>query len=180
MDTTSVTATPAVVAPPITLLQQEDLGPKIPLLDWSAPTHPVHERSARWYLLGSIAVLGMAAYGIISGNWTLSLLTVLIGGGYFLVRREPPVIRRIVVHDHGFEYDDLKIHWEECKEFWIVRTPNYTELHILRKRGIDRELVIQTANIDQTVIRSTLSHFLPIRPDQRERLVDICIRLFKL
>jgi hypothetical protein len=150
------------------------------LLQWSGSTHPVHERGPRWYLYGGIAVLVMAAYGIVTGTWTLALLTILIGGAYYLVRREPPVMRDVAITTHGFRYGTDFAHWDECKDFWLIRTPGYWELHVRRGRGINRELIVQTGDINPNAIRATLSHYLPLRPDQKERMVDLCIRFLKL
>ena len=151
-----------------------------PLLEWSAPTHPVHERSPQWYVFASVAIVALIVFGILSGNWTMSLLSALIGGVYYLTHRHPPVIRHIAIEETGFAFGDHYYHWDECVDFWIVRTPRYGELHILKRKGFDKELIVQTGDIDQTVIRATLSRFLPIRPDQAERFVDMFIRICKL
>lgn len=157
-----------------------ELAAKAPLLEWSAPTHPIHERSARWYLVGSIVIVATAVYGILTGAWTLTLATLLVGGLYYLIRREPPTIGHIVIQPSGFTYNDAFTHWSDCQIFWLTRTPAYTELHIQKKRGLGAEVILQTAHIDPTVIRATLSHVLPCRSDHKEGWLELFIRLCKL
>jgi spore coat protein CotF len=65
------------------------------------------------------------------------------------------------------------------KDFWIVRLPEYNELHIARKRGV-LEIVLQTGDMSVPDLRATLSQFINERQDQTERLIDRIIRLTKL
>ena len=150
------------------------------LLEWTAPIVAHHERSPRWYLIGSILIIALTIYGILTGAWTMSLLAILLGGLYFLVRHEPPVLQHIEIQEHGFVYGGAFTFWTDCKDFWLIQCPGYTELHIKRKKGLNAETIIQTSIIDPILIRSTLSQYLEIRPDQKERFLDALLRIFKL
>lgn len=150
------------------------------LLAWTAPSHHNYERSARWYITWGILVLIIAAYGILSGAWTLTLVALLLGGTYFLTRREATPLKEIRIENDGVEFEGNFTPWTQCKDFWLVTTPLFTELHIVRKGAIKSNIRIQTGSIDPTLIRSTVSQFLTMRPDQREHLFDALIRLCKL
>jgi hypothetical protein len=152
----------------------------VALLEWMAPSHHDHQRSHRWYVIAACITLGVAAYGIIIGAWSLTLVILLIAGMYFLTRGHPSALKYIRIERDGFQFQETFTPWNECKEFWIVRTPEYSELHIVRLKGIPRETVIQTGPIDPTVIRATVSQFLTLKGDQRERLLDLLLRLCKL
>jgi hypothetical protein len=153
---------------------------KEPLLEWTAPSHPVHERSPRWYLFGAVIVLASAAYGILTGAWTVALASILVGGVYFLLRKEPVTYKHIALLPAGYMLDGAFTFWGDCKEFWIIHTSAHTELHILKNRGPAKETIVQTAAIDPTQIRSILSQFIKMRPDQKERLLDAFIHFCKL
>lgn len=140
----------------------------------------MHERSTRWYLVGSAAVLAGAAYGILVGAWTFTIVMVLLGGMYFLLRKTPPLVHHIILTDKGYLLDNTFTSWMDCREFWLVPTPEYTELHIIKKQGWDKELVIQTDNIDPLEIKASVSQYLTERSDQTERLLDRIIRICKL
>lgn len=158
---------------------QQPIVPVV-LLEWMAPSHHHHERSPRWYMIASGVVLSIAAYGILTGAWTLALVILLIGGMYFVTRAHPAAAKYIRIERDGFQFQEIFTPWSDCKAFWIVRTPQYSELHITRVKGAPREVVIQTGSIDPTLIRSTVSQFLTLRGDQREHLVDLLFRLCKL
>lgn len=150
------------------------------MLEWSGLIHPHHERSAQWYVVASTLLAALAVYGALTGAWTLTITCVLLGIVYYLTRNEPPAVRQIVIEEAGFEFEGSFFPWTECVEFWISHGPGYSELHILRQRGLNREVVIQTHDIDITLIRTTLSRFLPMRPEHKERVLDLLIRLAKL
>ena len=61
-----------------------------------------------------------------------------------------------------------------------MQFPTYTELTIRKKKGLDRELLIQTADLDPQIIRETIKAFLPERSDGNERFIDMLIRLLKI
>ncbi len=158
------------------------LGIRVPkvLLQWSAPSHHNHDRSTRWYITGGIIVLLVSAYGILTGAWSLTLVTLLVGGSYYLVRREVTPMREIRIEIDGVQFEDSFTPWNQCGDFWLVQTPLFTDLHITRKGKFKGDIRIQTADIDPTLIRTTVSQFIPLRADQKERLMDVIIRLCKL
>ncbi len=150
------------------------------LLEWSAPVMAHHDRSQRWYLGGSVAVLVFAAYGIVTGNWTFTLVILLLGGTYFLTRNTPAPVRTMRIAERGFTFNDVFTQWADTKDFWLIVTPQYTELHIMRASGFDREVIIQTGPLDPQAIRDTLTPYIPERSNQKEKIVDTLIRLLKL
>lgn len=166
--------------PPQALSAHAVHASKEPLLEWTAPSHPVHERSPHWYLLGSVLVLASAAYGIMTGAWTIALASLLVGGVYFLIRKEPVTFKHIALLPAGYTLDGTFTFWGDCKEFWIIHTSAHTELHILKHHGPRQETIIQTGAIDPTQIRSILSQYIKQQSDRRERLLDACIRFLKL
>lgn len=150
------------------------------LLSWNAPSHCNHERSARWYLVSGVFVVAIAAYGILSGTWSVTLVSLMLGGVYFITRHEPMPLKDIRIETDGVQFQNSFTPWVQCKDFWLISTPLYTELHIARKGTVKGDIRIQTGDIDPLLIRSTLSQFLTMRTDQHERLFDAIIRLCKL
>jgi antibiotic biosynthesis monooxygenase (ABM) superfamily enzyme len=150
------------------------------LLQWTARVQPEHARSPRWYMVGGILVVALTAYAIVTRVWTLAIVSMALGGVYFLTRNENAAERTIEIHEDGYVFENRFIPWNDCKDFWLLQFPGYVELHICRKRAGKREMVIQTGDIDVALLCSTLSRFLPLRADQHERLIDAFIRLCKL
>lgn len=150
------------------------------LLAWNAPILPRHNRSPRWYMILAVIILGVAAYGILTSAWTLSVVAVLIGCMEFLLRGAEPPIKHISLTTNGIFLDGGFTRWEDCSSFWIIRTPQYTRLHIGKRDPKARELHIQIENVDPQEVRWTLSQFLSEDTQQVEKIVDIIIRICKL
>ncbi len=150
------------------------------LLEWSAPRAYAHERGKRWYTIGGTVILVVSAYGILTGAWSLAVVTVLVGGLYFLNRKEPPVLHTLRIEQTGVQYDGDFIHWGDFEGAWFVKTSAGPEIHLQRKIGTPREIILLTPHIDTNVLRSTLSRFLSVGSDRQEHLFDVLIRLCKL
>lgn len=159
--------------------------PEIPagqdtIVEWSAPAEPAHARTARWYLIGTVLVLATVVWSVITGAWSLAIAAAIVGGIYFLLRREPPVTRHIAIGEQGFELNGKITYWSDCEGYWMIHTPAWNVLHIRKRHGPGRDVSIHTADIDPTALRAVLSRFLPVLKDRHESFVDVCIRVCKL
>ena len=154
-------------------------NPTPPLLSWRAPDIHHHKRSPRWYAIGGACVLLGATYGILTGAWTLSVVVILIGGMYFLIRNASPELKHIEITEQGVIFDNVFTNWNDCISFWIIQNPDFTELHIHRENK-EKDIVIQTGNVDPLLIRQTLSNFLQEESDRAEGTLDTITRMLKL
>lgn len=149
------------------------------LLEWRAPSRINPERSPRWYLIGGIAVLCIAAYGIVSGAWTVSIVAVLCGAIYVLLRDHVPVLRSISITEQGITFEGVFYGYNDLRSFWMLRTEVATVLHITqKKRGAD--IVILTGLTDPQNVKLVLSRYLTEESDRKENLLDTFIRICKL
>ena len=154
--------------------------PRIPaLLEWRAPSRINNERSPRWYMITGIAVLVIAAYGIISGAWTVSVVAVLCGSVYVLLRDHVPTLRSISITEQGVNFEGTFYGYNDLRSFWLIKTEVATILHITqKKRGGD--IVLLTGLTDPELVRQVLSRFLTEESDHKEHLLDTFIRICKL
>ena len=157
--------------------------PDIPspiLLEWqSLDTYP-HERSARWYITGAIFVLLFAAYGLFDGSWSTTLVALLIGGIYFLLRRQQPRMMTVRVNGLGVTIDGTFTPWNLLRNFWIIVDKEHIELHIAPTRLVQPEMVIFLNETDPALVRDTFLSFLPERAGMEERVLDKFAKLLKL
>ena len=167
MKTTSFALSPQILA------SQEGLS-------WTDVSMPHHERTHRWYVIGGVMVLSLALFGSLTRNWSLSVLILIIGGIYYYLRKAQPVLHTIALGQEGFYYDGVYASWKDCRDFWIIKTPGYTELHIWRNTAYPHEVAIHTANIDEKEIVPYISQKLTYRADRHEHLFDVFIRICKL
>jgi hypothetical protein len=154
--------------------------PLHPVLTWSAASGHDHERTLHWYIGGGVLVLAIAVYAILTSDYTLALVTLLLGGVYFLVRNHRLPLRTIQITERGVSYEGEFTPWSDCQEFWILQTPLANELHVLKRCGVNREIALQTNGVEVEPLRTLLSQFLPENRSRKERWVDKIIRFSKL
>ena len=150
------------------------------LLSWKAPEKTAHQRSERWYVIGSCITATMIVYGILSGTWSMSISFALLAGLFFLIRNEEPPVHEIALLDIGIRFNGQLHSWSEWKQFWILQGKDYHELHIETKKRLRPDLVIQTGDIDPYQLRDVLSQYIPQTDEQKERILDAIIRFCKL
>jgi len=151
-----------------------------PLLEWMAPVLPSHERSQRWYIAGGVAVVLGTAYGILTGSWSFAIVILLCGGVYFLIHNEKPPLKRMVITERGYLFEERFTRWEDCKGFWVLEMPNYLELHIDHQDPKRPDTVIQTGTMAPELVHQTIALFLKEESGKRENLIDTFIRICKL
>lgn len=156
---------------PITLDSQ-------PVLSWEAPTRPIHDRTARWYMIAGAVVLAAATYGIFTGAWSFAVVCVLAGGMYVLTHDHKPSNVRIELHDSGMLFAGEFIRWDELAGFWFLRTPEYTEVRFV-PRARRSPIVIQTGTQDTGQLRLILGQRLP-ELKKKENILELFIRICKL
>jgi hypothetical protein len=163
--------TPSVPSPPS--------APTI-LLGWQATTVPVHQRTKRWYVTAGSLLLAGIAYGIITGAWSFSVVLVLCGALYFLLRNHVPDAKIIAFTPDGVLFDQQSLAYADIDGFWIIETPAYNQLHIRPKNRRKPDVVMQCGDTPTASVRSVLGQYCQEMKDKKETLVDILIRICKL
>jgi hypothetical protein len=150
------------------------------LLTWQAPSIPVHERTKRWYLTGGVVVVLCAVYGILSGSWLFAVVALLCGGLYFLLKDHLPADKSITVTDQGVMFEQHFVRWDDLSGFWVLETPTYNQLHILRKNPRAGNITILTGSLNLLAVKTAFAEHIPEQTDKRENFFDMIIRLCKL
>lgn len=151
----------------------------VPVLSWDGLARPTVIRTRRWYVLAGIVALATAIYGIVSGSWALAIVSILVGGMYGLIHDHPSPMAHIDLYDNGLQLDGHFVRWDQLAGFWILTTPDYTELRFVR-RHVGKRLAIQLGTQDPEQLRMILTQRLPELTQMHESVLDVCIRLCKL
>jgi hypothetical protein len=128
---------------------------------------------------GTVAAV-LLVYSVITLAWSFTLVLLVAIGVYVYVHKETPSDKEIAISADGVMYEGSLTPYAQCDGFWFVKTPNYTELHIERKKGNRGEISIHTGSLSPEEIRIVLSPFLPELSDRHERLLDTICRVCKL
>ncbi len=156
-----------------------ETSPQI-LAMWQAPVLPQHDRSPRWYAIGGVVVLIFAIYGIVSGSWPFTIVVLLCGAMYYLMRDHVSPLKTITITDVGVQLEQSFTRWEDLTGFWILDTPGYTELHFVPKAKHQSDILIQTGSQSTTDLRVLIGSHIPELTDKRESLLDALLRTVKL
>lgn len=150
-----------------------------PVLAWTAPSRPHVERTKRWYVTASVVLFIIVAYAIVTGAWTLAIVSVLAVGMYALIHDHLPPASTIELHDSGVLFNGDFVRWDQFIGFWFVRTPHYDELRIVPRHG-GKRVVIHLGTLDPAELRMILGQRIPELIHKRESIIDIFIRICKL
>ena len=150
------------------------------LLSWEAPRTPTHVRSPRWYVAGGVFVLSCAVYGIVTGQWSFTIVMILLAGMYVLTRNSSDTKVSMVITREGVICNNEFTAWKDLTDFWMLQGAEYVELHIAKRKRWNGEMMVLTGDNNPQLIRTTLGQYLPERSGQKERFLDTIIRICKL
>ncbi len=151
-----------------------------PQLQWQAPRIANHERGRAWYLIGGALVIATTAYALLTGAWSLAIVSVLCGAMYFLVRDHSFGNATCILNDLGIELDGIFTPWSDVAGYWFLQLPEYTELHFTMKRPHSNDLRIQTGSLPINDLRAFMRDKSVELTDKREGFLDMLIRITKL
>ncbi len=157
----------------------QTLSPTPALLSWEAPTHHSFERSTKWYLVAGGIVAIVAIVAVLTGNWSLALVSILAAGLYFLVRDHRFPNEKIELNEQGVRIGDAFAAWTELQGYWFLYTNDYTEVHFV-PTARKPDLKIQTGTTNDAAIRQAIATRIPELFDKKEHLVDAFIRICRL
>lgn len=146
---------------------------------YTGPMDPQHERGRTWYVVGGTLVIAAAAYGILSHDWSLSVVCMVIGALYFLVRNHRSEEHTFVLLDGGVLYDNRFLRWQDLKGFWYV-LHNSFDLRLVINGKANEHMRIQLPVTEADHVRLVLARWIPQLQDHSETLLDTIVRICKL
>ncbi len=149
-----------------------------PIIRWEAPQHTHPTRGKAWYIITTLVIAGLFGYSLLTQAWTFTLLIVVLGAWYWKGHRVQLPPKHMRIWKRGFALNDDYYDWGQCTGYWILRTKDYTELHIDKRNG--GEVKIQTGDLNPYQIQEVMASYLPEEADRREHLLDTIIRICKL
>lgn len=150
------------------------------LLSWSAPTQLKHEHAKGWYIVAAMISLILLFYSLWTESWSFTMVIIVAIAVYLFVHKAEPEDVTMALGEKGFLFGDRPIAWGECKNYWLIKTAHYSELHISRTSEREREVVILTGPVNILELRNVLNRYLPEIPNQHEKILDTILRICKL
>lgn len=147
------------------------------LFQWHAQEHNHQPKTAKWFIVLSIATTILVGIFLYFINLIGAIATAFLGGFvYYLAQKHPNTLRYRIMVD-GVALNNTLYHFKDLDSFNIVYEPGETKTVILRSKHKFTPLIhMEIGDTDPVAIRDILLEF--VREDQtlEEPLVDIWAR----
>lgn len=150
------------------------------LHQWRAPEFEVYEKSGRWYLIASLFLIFMIAYGLYDNDPIMSITFILIGiVGYIYAQKDPRVITFAITTEGVIADKELYL-YENIHSFWIFYDPPHTKTISLHTKASVLPFVhIPLKNEDPVNMRELLIKEIP-EIKQDPSLIDAIERVLHI
>ena len=150
------------------------------LLEWTAPTHPTHVRTWRWYAIAGTVVALLLVFSAWTGAWSFALVTVILSAVLLFSQHRGPANKIIQIYENGFRIDRQFTPWGQCTGFWLLQGQDYVELHIERAQKYNNHVRILTGSVDYRDVYTVLANFIPLLEERQESVLDNFARSLKI
>lgn len=144
------------------------------IIEWTAPSHALRERSSDWYWSFGIIVFAFALGSILYGNYLFAIL-VLVGSLTLLMHawREPKT-HRFALNEAGLAIDGVMHSYSTLESFWI--DPNIIPHRIVLQpqHTLSQAFVIPIEESSREEIRARLLRHL-VEKEQHEGIASIIL-----
>jgi len=151
------------------------------IISWEAPEYIQHEKGWKWFLAAGIAVLLLAVYSAVTGNWTLVIAILVMSALYVKLHFELPKPIEIIISKAGVKAGRKHIPFQDIKSFWIIYEPPHVKtLNLKMNKTFQQDVTIQLGNQDPGDLREFLCAQVREIEGKKESFADTLIRIFKL
>ena len=148
------------------------------ILTWIAHEHMHHKRTRMWYIFAATFIGMCVIYSVMTEAWSFTVLIAVLSAMYWKMHAQEMEMSTMQMWRNGFAIDGKYNEWGECKGYWILKCPDYYELHIEMQN--ETAVKIQTGDVDPYKLHDLLPHLLPQLDNRRENILDTIIRICKL
>lgn len=143
------------------------------LHEWTVTEYERHNRGTSWYVVMGSAGLLLVLYGVIAGNFLLSLIIILTGIILFLQSHQEPMQIPFRITETGVMLNDRLYPYSELDEFYLVYQPPEVKTLFIHPRSPWRP-VLRIPLLDENPIdiRHTLQEFLTENTEKEEEPVS--------
>ena len=146
------------------------------LMSWKVKEYEKTNRNLKFYLVLYLVLFSVTAYGLISNNLLLSILTILIGFTFFIFERKEPQDMDFAITKEGILLHDRLHSYETLKSFWIEYEPEgVKEISFRTNQVLNPFIKVPIYKSDPSKIRKLLIKFIP-EEEHKSELADFIDR----
>lgn len=141
--------------------KQEEIAGKI-FYQWEAFEFEQYVKSKQWYLFGSMFILAIVIYALVSNSPIMAITFILIGiVGYIQLQKEPRTLIFSLTSEGILAGKEL-YSYENIDSFWIFYEANHAKIISLHTKAKMLPFThIPLGNEDPVAIREKLLEYIP-------------------
>lgn len=147
---------------------------------WEAPEFIHYPKNKLWFAILGILGLALLVYFSLQKDFLTAALFLLLLILIFYFSSVKPKILKIQLDAQGIKLNNLRLSYQQIKNFWIVYDPPVIKiLNFETTAFFNRYLTLQLGNEDPRQIRKFLLEYLPEDLDRGEQFADKLGRTLK-
>ena len=151
-----------------------EIKPEEVLMEWRAPEYKHYDRPKSWYISLLVLAGGLILYSLITSNYLLIIITIILAVIINSLTRKRPDSLSIAVTKRGIKINDkLYTFAEDLDSFWILYDPpELKTLSFKRQQRFMPETSIQLEKQNPLKIREFLLEYLEEEIEREEHMAD--------
>jgi hypothetical protein len=162
--------------------QKRERSTGMELLSWQAPSFRQVYRGPLWLAGMAVGVGLMIAFAIWQDILVLVITMILVALIYLFTHREIPEIYDYKLTNKAIIGPKNKYFFDDLAKFYVLHSPetHLNELHLIKKKGVQRDVTIQLGEMEPDELVSFLETQLVHDAEREEKLSEQFIRVLKL
>lgn len=130
-------------------------------ISWRTLEYEVFEKSATWYLVAALIILGIVIYALVVNSPIMAITFILIGVvGYLHLQKEPRMLD-FSISNRGVQVGNEMYEFDNIESFWIFYDPPHMKTLSLHTKASFMPFVhIPLADEDPVIVREVLMRFV--------------------
>jgi hypothetical protein len=151
-----------------------EIKPEEVLMQWNAPEYKQYDRPKSWYLILLLIAGILIVISLITANYLLVIITVILAVIVNSITRNDPKDLDIAVTKKGVKIGEkLYTFAEDLNSFWILyNPPELKTLNFKRQQRFMPEISIQLEKQNPLKIREFLLEYLEEEIEREEHMAD--------
>ncbi len=138
-----------------------------PIIAWEAPEHEPFELGPRSRLIGTLVLIAIIAYALITNSPLMAIVFVLVGVVIFLLQNHTPEVIRYSITRQGIYAGRRYYRHENIHSFHLYQEPGFEDILSLHVNGaLLSHIHITFPREEFTLIRQTLRQYIPEEPHE--------------
>jgi uncharacterized membrane protein YobD (UPF0266 family) len=137
------------------------------ILSWEAPEHEAFELGPRSRFVGTLFLVAIIGYALITNSPLMAITFILVGVVLFLLQSHEPKNIRYILTDQGVYVGKAFYRHENIHSFHLYQEPGFENILSLHVDGaLLSHVHISFPEEEFTLIRQTLRQYIPEEPHE--------------